>query len=62
MSGTLSTPQTTSQLPQTPLNVSELKRGSHQIVGIIKQKVVFSKRPEPVVNLANEDDSGGEDA
>lgn len=37
---------------QTPIGVSELKRGTHQIVGIITRKIIFSKRPEPVVTIA----------
>lgn len=44
--------------PQTPLNVSELKSGKHEIVGIIKSKILFSKRPEPVVKL---DEQSGEE-
>lgn len=56
----LTTPHAASHLPQTPLNVSELKRGSHEVVGIVKQKIVFSKRPEPVVNLEKETESADE--
>jgi hypothetical protein len=37
--------------PQTPINVTELKQGKHEIVGILKKKIVFSKRPEPIVKL-----------
>lgn len=37
--------------PQTPINVTELKAGKHEIVGILKKKIVFSKRPEPIVKL-----------
>lgn len=45
-------------LPKTPLNVSELKTGKHEIAGIIRSKILFSKRPEPVVKL---DDQSEED-
>ncbi|KAK9894438.1 hypothetical protein P389DRAFT_96588 [Cystobasidium minutum MCA 4210] len=40
--------------PSTPLNVSELKAGKHEILGILKSKIIFSKRPEPVVKLDEE--------
>lgn len=53
----MTTPQSLAPAPQTPLNVSELKRGSHEIVGIVKQKLVFSKRPEPVVNLGDDSEN-----
>ena len=46
---------------QTPVGVSELKRGSHQIVGIITRKIIFSKRPEPVVNIAPQSSDEDED-
>ena len=42
--------------PATPLNVTELKTGKHEIVGIIRRKLVFSKRPEPIVHLVISDD------
>ena len=50
-----SVPSTNSRLAlQTPLNVMELKKGKHEIVGILRKKMVFSKRPEPVVKLDTE--------
>lgn len=42
--------------PATPVNVTELKAGKHEIVGIIRRKLVFSKRPEPIVHLVVSDD------
>lgn len=44
--------------PPTPANVTELKQGKHEIVGILRKKIVFSKRPEPVVKLDDESDEG----
>ena len=46
---------------QTPMGVSELKRGTHQIIGIITRKIIFSKRPEPVVNIEPQSSDEGED-
>ena len=45
--------------PTTPLNVTELKKGKHEIVGVLRQKIVFSKRPEPVVKLDLENGEDG---
>lgn len=42
--------------PATPVNVTDLKHGKHEIVAIIRQKLVFSKRPEPIVNLEESDE------
>lgn len=42
--------------PNTPLNVSELRNGKHEIAGIIRSKILFSKRPEPIVKLDDESD------
>ncbi|GAA95287.1 uncharacterized protein L969DRAFT_92454 [Mixia osmundae IAM 14324] len=35
--------------PATPFTVSELKRGKHEIVGMLYRRILFTKRPEPVL-------------
>lgn len=35
--------------PKTPLSVNELKQAKHEMIGLIRRKIIFSKRPTPVV-------------
>ena len=44
-------PQSSSPLPRppaTPISVQDLRRARHEIIGLVRTKLVFSKRPEPI--------------
>jgi len=34
--------------PATPVSVQDLRRARHEIIGLVRTKLVFSKRPEPI--------------
>jgi len=37
--------------PATPIPTRELKQGAHEMIGLIRRKIVFAKRPEPVTKV-----------
>lgn len=57
----LTAPSISDKPSATPLNVSELTRGKHEVVAIIWRKIIFSKRPEPMtMKDVESEEEGGE--
>lgn len=43
------------RVPTTPISVRDLQNGRHEIIGLIWNKILFNKRPEPAVSLGSDD-------